>query len=279
MLRLVCPDDSGIVLAVATWVAGVGGNIVDASQTSDTANGLFLQRVELSHPQPAAQLRCSFAAVADRWTMTWALDAPHATARLAVLVSRTGHCLSDLLGRCALGDLPGTVELVVSDVGDLAPTAAHFEVPYRHRPIDAARVEGRAEQEAAVLADLRALSPDLVVLARYMRVLSPAYCEEFGARTINIHHSFLPAFRGADAYRQAWERGVKLIGATAHYVTADLDEGPIIAQDVARLTRGDGPVSMARRGRDLEATVLATAVRAHLEHRVISYAGRTVVFD
>jgi formyltetrahydrofolate deformylase len=149
-------------------------------------------------------------------------------------------------------------------------------VPFHHLPVDP---DEPTDQERAVVGVVRDTAPDLIVLARYMRILSPAFTEEFGDRTINIHHSFLPAFVGANAYRQAWERGVKLIGATAHYVTADLDQGPIIAQDVARASHADTPATLARRGRDLESLVLASAVRAHLEHRVVSYAGRTVVFE
>jgi formyltetrahydrofolate deformylase len=279
VLLLVCPDGPGIVADVSAWVSGVGGNIVDAGQTSDLEHGVFLQRVEFDHDREPLELARSFEPVAERWAMTWDLRVPRLQARLTVLVSRQGHCLYDLLARCATGDLPATVDLVVADHPDLGEAAARFGVAFRHEPVASTDRGARADQEAAVIGHLRGTGPDLVVLARYMRVLSPDFCEEFGARTINIHHSFLPAFVGANAYRQAWERGVKLIGATAHYVTPDLDEGPIIAQDVARVSHADTPATMARRGRDLESLVLATAVRAHLEHRVLTYAGRTVVFE
>jgi formyltetrahydrofolate deformylase len=275
VLLLTCPDGPGIVADVSAWVVAAGGNIVDAGQTSDAEHGVFVQRVEFDHQQDTRDLRRSFAPLAERWAMIWDLRVPLAHARLAVLVSRQAHCLYDLLARCATGDLPAEVVTVISDRPDLGAAADRFGVAFHHEPIDASR----AEQERSVVGHLRDSAPDLVVLARYMRVLSAAFCDEFGPRTINIHHSFLPAFVGANAYRQAWERGVKLIGATAHYVTADLDEGPIIAQDVARVSHGDTPATMARRGRDLESLVLATAVRAHLEHRVVTYAGRTVVFD
>lgn len=278
VLLLTCPDRPGIVADVARWVAEDGGNIVDAGQYSDTEHGLFLQRVEFEHPADATALRASFEPVAERWSMSWQLHVP-GPARLAVLTSREPHCLYDLLGRCATGDLPAEVVAVISNHDLHAPIARRFDVAFHHVPVAGEGEASRADQEQRVVSLLRELEPDLVVLARYMRILSPAFCEAFGERTINIHHSFLPAFAGPRAYHQAWERGVKLIGATAHYVTAELDAGPIIAQDVTRVSHADDPATMARRGRDLEALVLARAVRAHLEHRVIAYANRTVVFE
>jgi formyltetrahydrofolate deformylase len=276
VLLLVCPDAPGIVADVAAWVAAEGGNIIDAGQYRDAEHELFLQRVEFEHAADASSLRRSFTTLAERWGMRWDLHEPRPTARLAVLVSREAHCLYDLLGRCATGDLPAEVAVVVSNHDDHRVAADRFGVPFVHVPV----VDGdRSGQEAGVVEALRSTAPDLIVLARYMRVLSPACCAEFGGHTINIHHSFLPAFVGADAYRQAWERGVKLIGATAHYITAELDQGPIIAQDVEHVSHADTPTDMARRGRELEARVLAAAVRAHLEHRVIAYANRTVLFE
>jgi formyltetrahydrofolate deformylase len=279
VLLLTCPDSPGIVADVSAWVATSGGNIIDAGQTNDLRHGIFVQRVEFDHEADVEELRRSFAPTATRWSMVWDLRVPLAQARLAVLVSRQPHCLYDLLARCATGDLPAEIAVIISDRPDLGEAASRFGVAFHHEAIETTPEDGRARQEGAVVGHLRAAGPDLIVLARYMRVLSPDYCNEFGSKTINIHHSFLPAFVGANAYGQAWERGVKLIGATAHYVTADLDQGPIIAQDVARVTHGDTPATMARRGRDLESLVLATAVRAHLEHRVVTYAGRTVVFE
>jgi formyltetrahydrofolate deformylase len=276
VLLLVCPDAPGIVADVAAWTASVGGNIVDAGQTSDVEHGLFIQRVEFDHDSTPDALRASFADVADRWAMRWEVRVPSASAQVAVLVSREGHCLYDLLGRCATGDLPAQVITIVGNHAELGEAAERFGVPFHHLPVDP---DDKPAQEAAVAQVVRDTAPDLIVLARYMRILSPAFIGEFGERTINIHHSFLPAFVGANAYRQAWERGVKLIGATAHYVTADLDQGPIIAQDVARASHADTPATLARRGRDLESLVLASAVRAHLEHRVVAYSGRTVVFE
>jgi formyltetrahydrofolate deformylase len=283
ILLLSCDDQPGIVADVAAWVATeAGGNILDAGQYSDPHHGLFLQRVEFESPSTPEGLRVSFAPVAERWRMRWGLHVPASAdqpARLAVLVSRQAHCLYDLLGRCATGDLPAQVVSVISNHDDHAIAAERFGVPFHHVPVTGDGEGARAEQEAAVMERVLAAEADVVVLARYMRVLSAAFCNELGERTINIHHSFLPAFVGAHAYRQAWERGVKLIGATAHYVTDDLDEGPIIAQDVVRVSHADTPASLTRRGRDLEALVLATAVRAHLERRVVAYANRTVVFE
>jgi formyltetrahydrofolate deformylase len=279
VLLLTCPDRPGIVADVAAWVARDGGNIVDAGQYSDTEHDLFLQRVEFDHPLPAATLREEFAPLAERWEMRWELHVPSDPARLAVLTSREPHCLYDLLGRCATGDLPATVATVISNHSDHRGIAERFDVPFHHVAVGSDGPAARPEQESRVVALLRDEQPDLIVLARYMRVLSAAFCSEFGEITINIHHSFLPAFAGPRAYHQAWERGVKLIGATAHYVIDDLDAGPIIAQDVARVSHADSPATMARRGRDLEASVLATALRAHLEHRVIAYRNRTVVFE
>lgn len=276
VLLLTCVDRPGIVADVAAWVARDGGTIVDAGQYSDLVHGLFLQRVEFEHPADPDSLRQDFSEVASRWDMRWELHVPKAKARLAVLTSLEAHCLYDLLGRCATGDLEAEIDVVISNHPEHGEIAGRFDVEFRHHPIDE---DNREAQESRVIAELRAGAADLIVLARYMRVLSPAFTNEFGDRTINIHHSFLPAFAGPRPYQRAWERGVKLIGATAHYVTEDLDQGPIIAQDVTRVSHADTPATMARRGRDLESLVLATAVRAHLDHRVITYAGRTVVFD
>jgi len=279
VLTLYCPDSSGIVADVATWIGSSGGNIVDAGETRDAENGLFIQRVEFTHEDDVDALRRSFGPLAARRGMTWAITAREGTSRLAVLVTKEGHCLYDLLGRCATGDLAATVELVVSNREDLAEAAGRFDIPFRYIPVRGDGPVARSAQEVEVRDALRSVDPHIVVLARYMRVLTPDFVDEFDGRTINIHHSFLPAFVGANAYRQAWERGVKLIGATSHYVTSGLDEGPIIAQDVTQVTHADTPASIARRGRDLEALVLSRAVRAHLEHRVIPYQGRTVVFE
>lgn len=276
VLLLTCVDRPGIVADVAGWVARDGGTIVDAGQFSDIEHGLFLQRVEFEHPASADQLRRDFSSVADRWGMKWELHVPTKRPRLAILTSLEAHCLYDLLGRCATGDLDAEVSVVISNHPQHKEVADRFGVGFQYFPVDNS---DRKKQEQKIITEIQRIEPDLIVLARYMRILSPDFTDMFGPMTINIHHSFLPAFAGPRPYHRAWERGVKLIGATAHYVTSDLDEGPIIAQDVTRVSHADTPVTMARRGRDLESVVLATAVRAHLDHRVITYSGRTVVFD
>jgi formyltetrahydrofolate deformylase len=207
--------------------------------------------------------------------MEWSLRRSSEPARVAVLVSQLPHCLSDLLARWEVGDLPGTPVAVISNHPDHAELAAHHEIPYHHLAVTP---ENRARREQEMLEVLAAASVDLVVLARYMQVLSPVVLDRYPNRIINIHHSFLPAFTGGKPYHQAYERGVKVIGATAHYVTAVLDEGPIIEQDVARVSHRDEVADLARKGRDLEKVVLARAVRAHLEHRVLVYRNRTAVF-
>jgi formyltetrahydrofolate deformylase len=274
-LLLRCADRPGIVAAVGGFVADAGGNIVEADQHSDPAAGLFLQRVEFDVRAGAADLRRAFAPVAERFAMEWRLHDLAARARIAVLASRQGHCLADLLGRAALGELAGDIVIVASNHDTYASLAERFGVPFRHVPLD----DDRDAQERALGAAIDDAAADVVVLARYMRILPAWLTQRWTERMINIHHSFLPSFAGARPYLQAHERGVKVIGATAHYVTADLDEGPIIAQQVMPVSHRDDPARLARRGRDLEAVVLAEALRLHLEHRVIVYGRRTAVFD
>ena len=276
VLLLQCTDRPGIVAAVGTCVAGLGGNVVEADQHSDPAAGLFLQRVEFDVDATVDAVRDGFTAIAERFAMEWSLHDLAARARVAVLASRQGHCLGDLLVRNALGELNCEFVLVASNHDTHAALVERFGVAFCHLP---ARDDAREEQERALGALLDQAAPDVVVLARYMRVLPPWLTEQWTERMINIHHSFLPSFAGARPYAQAHERGVKVIGATAHYVTADLDEGPIIAQQVLPVSHRDDPSRLERRGRDLEAVVLAEAVRLHLEHRVIVYGRRTAVFD
>jgi formyltetrahydrofolate deformylase len=276
VLLLQCTDRPGIVAAVGAYVAGLGGNVVEADQHSDPAAGLFLQRVEFDVDATIDAVRDGFAPIAERFAMEWSLHDLAARARVAVLASRQGHCLGDLLVRNALGELNCEFVLVASNHDTHAALVERFGVAFCHLP---ARDDAREEQERALGALLDQAAPDVVVLARYMRVLPPWLTEQWTERMINIHHSFLPSFAGARPYAQAHERGVKVIGATAHYVTADLDEGPIIAQQVLPVSHRDDPSRLERRGRDLEAVVLAEAVRLHLEHRVIVYGRRTAVFD
>jgi formyltetrahydrofolate deformylase len=274
-LLLQCNDRPGIVAAVGAYVAGLGGNVVEADQHSDPAADLFLQRVEFDVDASLESIRIGFEPIAQQFVMAWSLHDLATRPRIALLASRQGHCLADLLVRDALGELPGEIVLVASNHETHATLAGRFEVDFRHMPVG----DDRNEQERALGVLLDTAAPDLVVLARYMRVLPAWLVNAWERRMINIHHSFLPSFAGARPYAQAHERGVKVIGATAHYVTPDLDEGPIIAQQVLPVSHRDDPDRLERRGRDLEAVVLAEAVRLHLEHRVIVYGRRTAVFD
>jgi formyltetrahydrofolate deformylase len=279
VLLISCPDQPGIVAAVATWVAGVGGNIVHAEQHTDRHDQVFFQRVEFTHADTATieTLRAGFAALAANWNMEFSLSALPWRPRTAILCSRHLHCVADLLSRTTYGDLGLDVAAVVSNHEDAQKLATSFGHPFFHVPVTDAP-GGRAEQEAMLATVLDSLDVDLVILARYMLVLPPAIVTAWSGRMINIHHSFLPAFIGANPYRQAHDRGVKVIGATAHYVSEVLDEGPIIAQDVERVSHRDDVADLTRIGRDLETTVLARAVRAHVEHRVLTWNNRTVVF-
>jgi len=279
VLLLQCPDRPGIVAAVGAFVATTGGNVVEADQHSDPAAGLFLQRVEFDVDASIDALRSDFGPIAENFAMEWSLRDLAARPRVAVLASRQGHCLADLLVRNALGELPGELVLIASNHDTHAALVGRFDVAFRHLPVTGDSAEARAAQERELGALLEQMNPDVVVLARYMRVLPAWIVERWNQRMINIHHSFLPSFAGARPYAQAHERGVKVIGATAHYVTPELDEGPIIAQQVLPVSHRDDPNRLERRGRDLEAVVLAEALRLHLEHRVIVYGRRTAVFD
>jgi formyltetrahydrofolate deformylase len=276
VLLLECADQPGIVANVGAFVAEAGGNIVEADQHTDTEAGLFLQRVEFDVAATRDALADAFAPIAARYDMDWSVHDQAQRPRVALLASKQGHCLGDLLVRFALGELRGEVTSVISNHDTHAALAARFDVPYHVLPVDEA---SRAAQEQALGAQLDADAPDVVVLARYMRILPAWLVDRWRGRMINIHHSFLPSFAGARPYAQAHERGVKVIGATAHYITPVLDEGPIIAQQVMPVSHRDDPARLERRGRDLEAVVLAEAVRLHLEHRVIVYGRRTAVFD
>jgi formyltetrahydrofolate deformylase len=271
VLLLSCPDRPGLVATVAGFIHQRGGNIVDADQHTDRTHGLFLQRVQFDlDPNLIEGFAADFAPVAAELGLTWSIHQPGDRARMVILVSRQGHCLYDLLGRVAMDELHAEVAAVISNHTDHQVAAERFGVPFVHHPDDPGD---------GLLATLEDLRPDLIVLARYMRILPPSIIDAFRYRIINIHHSFLPAFIGARPYHQAYERGVKIIGATAHYATEDLDEGPIICQDTAPVSHRDDVDDLIRRGRDLEMVVLARAVSLHLEHRVLAYANRTVVFD
>jgi formyltetrahydrofolate deformylase len=264
---------------VASFVAGHGGNVIDLQQHTDHTDGAFFQRVEFELDRfdlARTEIADAFAPVAHRYAMRWSLRFSDERLRVGVLASKEAHCLHDLLNRWRTGELPVDLSVVVSNHPDHAELATWFGVPYHHLPI----VDGdRTAQEDAVREVLEHHTVGLVVLARYMQILSAGFCATWPERIINIHHSFLPAFQGARPYHQAHERGVKLVGVTAHYATADLDDGPIIDQDVIRVTHRDDVDDLRRKGRDLEVAVLARAVRAHVNHRVLVYGRRTVVFD
>ncbi len=274
VLALSCPDRPGIVHAVSGVLADAGGNITESGQFSDPGTGRFLMRVQADVELDHAGLRERFAPVAERFGMTWTLDVLGRPMRTLVMVSREAHCLNDLLFRQRAGLLPVEVPAVVSNHEDLRPLAEFYDVPFHHLPVGG----GKAAAEAALLRLVEDVDAELVVLARYMQVLSDDLCRALAGRVINIHHSFLPSFKGAKPYHQARERGVKLIGATAHYVTADLDEGPIIEQDVERVDHTMDVPALRAMGQDIEAQVLARAVRWHAEHRVLLDGTRTVVF-
>jgi formyltetrahydrofolate deformylase len=275
VLTLSCPDRPGIVHAVSGFLAERDCNILDSQQYGSPRTSTFFLRMHVASPIAAPDLRDQFAPVADTFTMDWQLHASDDRPHVLVLVSRQGHCLNDLLYRWRSGYLPGEVAAVVSNHTDLEPLTSSYGVPFHHLPVIP---DSRNEQERQILGLVETLQVELVVLARYMQVLSPLVCDPLPGRIINIHHSFLPSFRGGRPYDQAYEHGVKLIGATAHYVTAQLDEGPIIEQEVARVGHAHEPEQLAAVGRDLECVALARAVRWHLEHRVLLDGQRTVVF-
>ena len=278
VLLLTCPDRRGIVAAVAEFLARHGANIVEVDQHTDHHDGVFFQRVEFEldgFDLEPDQVLEAFREVSEPFDMACELRLPERVTRIAVLASKQPHCLLDLLARWRTGELHADLAFVASNHPDHADACAFFGVPFHHLPVEPG---GKAEQEARISALVAEAGVELIVLARYMQVLSPELTAAHPHGIINIHHSLLPAFVGAKPYHQAYERGVKVIGATAHYATAELDQGPIIAQDVARVTHRDSVEDLVARGRDLEALVLARAVRLHLAARVLVYGGRTVVF-
>ncbi len=278
VLLLSCPDQRGVVAAVADFIAQHGGNIVHAEQHTDDVEKVFFQRVEFEldgFGLGRDEILNAFSTVSSRFDMSVDLKFTDTLPRVGILASKQSHCLFDLLSRWRSGELPAHVAVVIDNHPDHADLVRHMGVPYVHLPVTP---ESKEAQERALLDELREQSVDLVVLARYMQILSPLVVNAYRSRIINIHHSFLPAFIGANPYRQAHDRGVKIIGATAHYVTEELDEGPILDQEVSRVSHRDSVADLTRKGRDLETIVLARAVRAHLEHRVLVYGRKTVVF-
>ena len=278
-LLVSCPDRKGLVASLAQVLYGHGANIVDADQHTDAVAGQFFQRIHFDMSDihtDRTSLESAIREVAARFEMVFRLTRSDAVKRVGIFVSKYDHCLYDLLLRQRSGELDCEIPLIISNHEDLRPVAEQFGVRFEHLPVTKAT---KAQQEQEALRLLRAEGVGLAVLARYMQILSDDFLRAFEGDVINIHHSFLPAFVGGKPYHRAYERGVKLIGATAHFATADLDEGPIIEQDVVRCSHRDKVDDLVRKGRDLEKVVLARAVRLHLADRVLVYGNKTVVFD
>ena len=278
ILLISCPDRPGLVAAITDFIFRRSGNIIHLDQHVDTQQNIFFMRVEwdITHFEvPADKIADAFKPIAEQYEMTWRLRFRDDVQRMALFVSKQDHCLYDLLGRWQSGEFNVDIPLIISNHPDLGAVAEKFGIPYHVFKVTKAT---KAEVEAAQLKLLADNNVDFVVLARYMQIVTENFIAPYPNRIINIHHSFLPAFPGAKPYHQAYERGVKIIGATSHYVTADLDAGPIIEQDVARVDHRDSPREMVRKGRDLEKTVLARAIWYHLHHRVLVYHNKTVVF-
>ncbi len=276
VLTLVCADQPGIVHAVSGAVVQARGNITESQQFSSSDTGRFFMRLQIESSADRAEFEASLSPVTERYEMTWTLDTVGRPLRTLVLVSTAAHCLNDLLFRQRAGQLPVDIPLVLSNHGTLRDLAGFYGVPFDSLPVtDAA---SKAAFEARVLEEVDRHEIELVVLARYMQILSPALCDALVGRCINIHHSFLPGFKGANPYKQAHERGVKLIGATAHFVTSDLDEGPIIEQNVVRVDHSQSPTQLVSIGQDEESRTLTQAVKWFAESRILLDGARTIIF-
>ncbi len=279
ILLIDCPDRKGLVVAIVDFlVRQYDVNILNSDQHQDAELGLFFMRVEFTTDDPTCTLkhfRSAFGPLAAKLHMNWRIEFADAPQNVALFVSQYLHCLADLLQRHQAGEFRCNLSLIVSNHESARPLAEFYGIPFNHLPMTR---DTRPEVEARQLSLLAEHKVDLIVLARYMQILSPAFVDAYPQRIINVHHSFLPAFTGAKPYHAAFARGVKLIGSTSHYVTAELDEGPIIEQDVARVTQNDQLPSLIQKGRDLERMVLSRAVQWHLEHRILSYANKTVIF-
>ncbi|MEM5434816.1 formyltetrahydrofolate deformylase [Paraburkholderia diazotrophica] len=279
ILKLSCADRPGIVHAVSGFLFERGSNILDSAQFGDSHTGEFFMRVHFQQVggDPGLDaLRDAFATLAEQFGMRWELHDANVKPRVVIMVSKIGHCLNDLLFRYRTGQLNIEIPAIISNHKEFYQLAASYDIPFHHFPLTSK--DAKAQQEARVLEVIDECKADLVVLARYMQVLSPELCERLAGRAINIHHSFLPSFKGAKPYYQAFDRGVKLIGATAHYVTTDLDEGPIIEQEVERVDHSMTPDQLTAIGRDVECVTLARAVKWHVEHRIVLNGSKTVVF-
>jgi formyltetrahydrofolate deformylase len=276
ILTLSCPDKPGLVLAVSTWLVESGCNILESDQFREGPSNTFFMRVKFAGSKQVDDLNSSFEVVGKSCQMNWQIWPCELKQRVLVLVSKQTHCLTDLIYRAGNGELPIEIVLVGSNHRDAYSIAANGDIDFLHLPVTA---DTKASQEARLLDEIHARKIDLVVLARYMQILSPEFCAKLPGRVINIHHSFLPGFKGAKPYHQAFDHGVKLIGATAHYVTADLDEGPIIEQGIERVDHRKDAADLVNVGRDVERIVLAKAVKYHAEHRVLLNRHKTIVFQ
>ncbi|NVO27183.1 formyltetrahydrofolate deformylase [Donghicola sp. C2-DW-16] len=276
-LTVTCPSTRGIVAAIANYLADTGCNITDSSQFDDKETGKFFMRVSFTSEQgkDVAELEQGFADVATEFEMEFAFHDETEKMKVVIMVSRFGHCLNDLLYRWRIGALPIDIVAVISNHMDYQKVVVNHDIPFHCIKVTK---ENKPQAEAAIMQVVTDTGADLIVLARYMQILSDEMCQKMSGRIINIHHSFLPSFKGANPYKQAYERGVKLIGATSHYVTADLDEGPIIEQDTIRVTHAQSPDDYVSLGRDVEAQVLARAIHAHIHRRVFLNGNKTVVF-
>ncbi|GAB6071480.1 formyltetrahydrofolate deformylase [Thiomicrorhabdus hydrogeniphila] len=278
-LVISCPDQVGIVAKVADYIAAQGGSIIEANHHTDSTNGWFFMRHEIlasSLSTSLAEFEKGFEAIAKGFEMEWYVSDSENPKKIALFASKESHCLADLLHRWHEGELPGEVVCVIANHDDLRSMVEWYKVPFHHVPVTPdTKPKAFAETEALA----KKYDADMIVLARYMQILPPQMCSDYAGQVINIHHSFLPSFVGAKPYHQANQRGVKLIGATCHYVTQDLDEGPIIEQDVIRISHSQTIDDMKRLGRDVEKTVLARGLRYHLEDRVLIHGNKTVVFD
>ena len=278
VLLVECPYRSGVVAELADALNRHGASLLDSAQHRDVAGGRFFQRIrfDLAKPDTRDWLEDGLREVADEFHMTWRISYSDRVPRIAVFASKQEHCLYDLLIRHRTGELACKIALIVSNHADTRPIAEHFGVPFHHLPVTPATKQA---QEAAALELLESAGIELIVLARYMQILSPEFVARYPAQIINVHHSFLPAFIGANPYRQAHDKGVKMIGATSHYVTSDLDQGPIIEQTTVRCSHADSIEDLVRKGRDLEKQVLAAGVRWHLEDRILVHDDKTIVFE
>ena len=279
ILLLSCRDQKGIVAEISHFISTYEGNILHSDQHSDEETRTFFMRIEWDLADfsiPREKIEDAFEPVAEKFKMSWQLEFSSRPKRLAIFVSKFDHCLYDLLLRHTAGELSGDIRLIVSNHEQLQPVAEYFHIPFYHFPVTKETKEEVEERELSLLDEYQV---DLIILARYMQIVGPRLVERYHNRIINIHHSFLPAFVGAKPYHQAHSRGVKIIGATSHYVTEELDQGPIIEQDVVRITHRDSVADLVQKGKNLEKLVLSKAVKLHLEDKILVFGNKTVVFD